>query len=1544
MATNIFKFDGSLLTTIPDNAIDQTHASIKFPGRGYQNYGQPVLENILWVMENFAGGTAPILPLTGQLWYDTSAGDGSGILKVYNGADWQTAGGVIASDVPPTSFLSVGSFWYDTLRSQLNIWNGQKWDIVGPLGSSSDVYLDPTDPIIPSNSVIDAITVIAAEDQQPRKLWRITVGGVLLAIISKDPVFTPQSTIFTNNSFQKIYPGLNFNNGIAGIGISGDQTVFKSTQDNLPNFDAQWSLGSGSRRFNNIYGMRGFFSTGVGINTSPGTFALNVNGKSSFRSTVTLGAGSASAPPLKLTEGNNANPVQLGAIEFDGTDFYFTGRVNGIPTRQTPLFSLAPLESKSFFVSSTVGNDANNGLSRVQPFKTIKKALSVAVPGTSIFIESGEYLEQNPLYVPPRVSIVGDNLRRVLIRPVHDQLDLFHVNVNSFFFGMTFKDHRSPAFCFAFPCSLAVATVSPTTTGPNVGNVIAITSTYSQTFGDFGSTEDQYATGYSTIPDIYIEAPPVGAIGQARAVIDYLVDGGVADIIVTDGGSGYNDALPPTVVISGGAGTGAEGRVRIQNGSIVAIDILNCGRNYTYPVTVTLSSETPGTGAAAKVLLGNGMICTEAIRITNPGYGYDRKRPPLISIKPIIPATITSSPYVQNCSSITGPFDANGKLIVVDGVTLSLPYTAETLADAGYTPWNDPELPPDDNNNIIGVDPTGAGGGIRIDGEVLSSDTVIRSFVADSFTQLNQGGIGHLIINKGYTQFVSCFTTFSSIGYWARGGGFANISNSVIDFGDIGVKAEGFYPIPYTDGDVQLSYYSKVSTIELISAGDLAAYLISGTTPSAPTFFYMTFDEGIDPAIGGLPARGKVEIDINGQVSGVVLESLQYSTQSLLPGVQYTIENLGDPSITDWNLIAGLTSPTVGTTFICIGNQPGSDGLVSNVGGGKFVFQNTDSIELRPGPGPSDNPNNITINPAKQVGLGQVILETPQTIKIKTGINERALKPEVGSALLYEDKFYTILNVTGDDATDMWDVEFTPPIISINQFSLVSFHNISNISTGGLALEYVGSGVTYNALPYYGGVPDINKQVVDRSADIESTPISQRKTPGVVYYVTIDNTGNFKIGPFFGVNFIDGTIKLGADAKLDLTNLISIGPFRRNGVSVGTSANEISDDTTMTHAIKAYDRTTIPTQNAVRTYIAERISTNVMPDQDNLRSIGGTLQRWKALNAVDVTATNVFTTNSRVVNGNITTLTSQTAVFGTITVNGAVVTNGAETKNGPLTVNGQVTINSVAGSTTNINSPTFITRDTTVNGNLTVTGTSFIFNTNTYVVSDPAIEIGSGVNNAPLPSDDGLDRGMVLHYYNSDPAFGTIGDNHAFVGRQRSSGSLVYITNIAPGATTIPNPLPTPPTSGTRWGTVQVGDTTVRGTLAVTGSASFGGGATFAGTSTITGDLNVTGDITAFFTSDEKLKHNVKTIPNAIEKVSKIGGYTFDWNDLAKDLGIGGTDTEAGVLAQEVEKVMPEVVTTRETGFKAVRYEKLVPLLIQAIKELTEKVNKLENK
>ncbi|GAA4161102.1 hypothetical protein GCM10022217_26230 [Chryseobacterium ginsenosidimutans] len=118
------------------------------------------------------------------------------------------------------------------------------------------------------------------------------------------------------------------------------------------------------------------------------------------------------------------------------------------------------------------------------------------------------------------------------------------------------------------------------------------------------------------------------------------------------------------------------------------------------------------------------------------------------------------------------------------------------------------------------------------------------------------------------------------------------------------------------------------------------------------------------------------------------------------------------------------------------------------------------------------------------------------------------------------------------------------------------------------------------------------------------------------------------------------------------------------------------------------------------------------------------------------------------------------------------------------------------------------------------------------------------------------------------------------------------------------------------------------------------------GTTTPSSLLHVNGVITATKIqgpSDFRFKKNIKPIENALDKVVKLGGYTYDWKDASEfpnqSLGKGH---DMGVIAQEVEKQFPEAVTTNADGYKAVSYTELVPALIEAVKTLKTEVDELK--
>jgi hypothetical protein len=111
----------------------------------------------------------------------------------------------------------------------------------------------------------------------------------------------------------------------------------------------------------------------------------------------------------------------------------------------------------------------------------------------------------------------------------------------------------------------------------------------------------------------------------------------------------------------------------------------------------------------------------------------------------------------------------------------------------------------------------------------------------------------------------------------------------------------------------------------------------------------------------------------------------------------------------------------------------------------------------------------------------------------------------------------------------------------------------------------------------------------------------------------------------------------------------------------------------------------------------------------------------------------------------------------------------------------------------------------------------------------------------------------------------------------------------------------------------------------------------------ISGELSCTGDIIAF-ASDERLKENIQPLESALDKVMSLSGFTYNFNEVGQSLGFDGNIRYVGVSAQEVQKVLPEAVrpSPASEDYITVQYEKLVPLLIEAIKELKEEINELK--
>lgn len=287
-----------------------------------------------------------------------------------------------------------------------------------------------------------------------------------------------------------------------------------------------------------------------------------------------------------------------------------------------------------------------------------------------------------------------------------------------------------------------------------------------------------------------------------------------------------------------------------------------------------------------------------------------------------------------------------------------------------------------------------------------------------------------------------------------------------------------------------------------------------------------------------------------------------------------------------------------------------------------------------------------------------------------------------------------------------------------------------------------------------------------------------------------------------------------------------------------------------------------------------------------------------------------------------------------------------------------------------------ISGDLTITGDLQIQGTQTSINTTNLVVSDKLISIASGSENAAAADGAGLhvSGANALFTYNSTTdrwvsnksieadLIGDFTGSIEFATSASQAENANKLNGLAPSHyldyTNLSNKptIPTVPTNVSAF-TNDAGYTAFDGAYdSLTGKPTIptnnnqltnGAGyttytsnqATNTNSNVTFSTVSATGDIIAYASSDERLKDNIKPIAWAVDKINRIGGYEFDWNNNSEHSG-----HDIGVLAQEIEEVLPEVVVTRDNGYKAVRYEKIVALLIEAVKEQQLQIEELKSK
>ncbi len=259
------------------------------------------------------------------------------------------------------------------------------------------------------------------------------------------------------------------------------------------------------------------------------------------------------------------------------------------------------------------------------------------------------------------------------------------------------------------------------------------------------------------------------------------------------------------------------------------------------------------------------------------------------------------------------------------------------------------------------------------------------------------------------------------------------------------------------------------------------------------------------------------------------------------------------------------------------------------------------------------------------------------------------------------------------------------------------------------------------------------------------------------------------------------------------------------------------------------------------------------------------------------------------------------------------------------------------GSNSVVNGTFYATGTPLVSGSAQISGTGIT--NNTITIAGTSTALGGTISLATITNGSGIVSGSSQITAGSTTNFATDVKTQLNANTVVSGSSQITAGSTTNFATDVKTQLnANTVVSGSSQ--ITLSSTTGGGTSANVQFGSLGIGMAASGTS---GRIDATNDIVAYSSSDRRFKDNIKPIENALDKINQIGGYEFDWKEENKiEHGYEGHDL--GVIAQEIEAIAPELVQTRENGYKAVKYDKLVSVLIQAIKELSAKVTELENK
>jgi len=342
------------------------------------------------------------------------------------------------------------------------------------------------------------------------------------------------------------------------------------------------------------------------------------------------------------------------------------------------------------------------------------------------------------------------------------------------------------------------------------------------------------------------------------------------------------------------------------------------------------------------------------------------------------------------------------------------------FGDTSVYPLQDEQIPiywTTSTNADRRIDPHGSGGGALVDGNAPSLKSPIQSFVFDAFTQVNQGGNGIHIINKGYAQLVSVFTIFCDVAVHCESGGICSITNSNSNFGDLCLVSEGFGPREFggtiynpSVTDYPLGFYPYQQEVQVFVPNPLNRPHISLVMEVIPPETYIDYNgntvpyvnaEGFPGFLGGTPSMdflttGSHIITTNSS-TGVVFDTTDIAVGQNV----YIVDQYGSQYDNNGNLYLNTNTVVTKVEYQSItlsnpinsgGGQPGNASYFNIYTCGNAYYSILSSV-VAPDPKPAGQ-SNISGQQTETIGainyintLAQKVIQNQTITSLQTGTN-----------------------------------------------------------------------------------------------------------------------------------------------------------------------------------------------------------------------------------------------------------------------------------------------------------------------------------------------------------------------------------------------------------------------------------------------------------------------------------------------------------------------------------------------------------------------------